>query len=232
MQFYNEILWFQFALVDFLAATLLFCFFKKEGLYAIIVMNIILCNIQVAKTVEMFGVVTTLGNILYGTIFFSTDALSELYGRKEAKRGVWVGFAVLVLASAYMRIAILFKPHQSDFIQPHLAAIFKFFPRIAAASLSAYLISQLHDVWAFHFWKRLTKSRFLWLRNNASTLVSQLIDSVVFCLLAFYGVFEHKILLQITLTTYLIKLIIAIMDTPFIYLICKIARRTDAREII
>ena len=57
MQFYNEILWFQFALVDFLAATLLFCFFKKEGLYAIIVMNIILCNIQVAKTVEMFGVV-------------------------------------------------------------------------------------------------------------------------------------------------------------------------------
>jgi len=98
-------------------------------------------------------------------------------------------------------------------------------PRIAFASLVAYVASQNHDVWAYHFWKRKTNGRFLWLRNNASTMVSQLIDSVVFCVIAFWGAFPFAVFLQILATTYLFKWLVALFDTPFIYLGRRIARR-------
>ena len=91
-------------------------------------------------------------------------------------------------------------------------------PRIVLGSLVAYLISQLHDVWAFHFWKGKTKGKHLWIRNNASTIVSQLIDSVVFVTIAFIGVVPGSVLLMMIVVQYVSKVIIAIVDTPFIYL--------------
>jgi uncharacterized integral membrane protein (TIGR00697 family) len=86
------------------------------------------------------------------------------------------------------------------------------------ASLAAYMIAQRHDVWAFHFWKkRFPETKQLWIRNNLSTFVSQLIDSAVFVLIAFLGVFETSLLVEIFLTTYLFKFIVAAADTPFVY---------------
>jgi queuosine precursor transporter len=82
----------------------------------------------------------------------------------------------------------------------------------------------MHDVWAFHFWKEKTNGKMLWLRNNASTLVSQLIDSTIFCLIAFYGVFPTAVLVEILITTVIFKAIVSVLDTPFIYL----ARRVHA----
>jgi len=116
-----------------------------------------------------------------------------------------------------MQIAMMFKPAVEDFAQPLLEGIFTIFPRIVLASLIAYLISQLHDVWAFDFWKKKLKGKYLWFRNNASTWVSQLIDSVIFSFIAFWGVFSLPIFWQILLTTYIFKLIVAVIDTPFIY---------------
>jgi hypothetical protein len=97
-------------------------------------------------------------------------------------------------------------------------AIFSLMPRIAIASLIAYLISQYHDIWAFHFWKEKTGGRHLWLRNNLSTLISQLLDSLIFTLMAFAGTLPFTELIQIIITTYLLKLVVALIDTPFIYL--------------
>ncbi|PIZ54623.1 transporter, partial [Candidatus Uhrbacteria bacterium CG_4_10_14_0_2_um_filter_41_7] len=87
-------------------------------------------------------------------------------------------------------------------------------PRITVASFIAYLISQHHDVWAFHFWKKKTNGKHLWLRNNASTVVSQLIDTVVFTFIAFYGVLP---IVPLILGTWVVKILIALIDTPFIY---------------
>jgi uncharacterized integral membrane protein (TIGR00697 family) len=103
-----------------------------------------------------------------------------------------------------------------------LAQLFGVYPRVVAASLLAYLISQLHDVWAFDFWKVRSRGRYLWLRNNASTMVSQAIDSVIFCVVAFWGVFPWSDFFQILATTYLLKFAIAAADTPFIYLARKL----------
>lgn len=214
----NEILWFLFLMTDFTLALLAIYFFGRKALFVIIAVDIVVCNIQVLKTIEIFGMVATLGNILYGSIFLATDLLGEAFGKKEAQRGVWLGFFALLFMTISMQFALLFRPHESDFAHQSLKNIFGLVPRVAFASIVAYLISQLHDVWAFHFWRDKTKGKHLWLRNNASTWISQAIDSVVFVLIAFYGVFDTNIVVSILLTTYFIKVIVALLDTPVIYL--------------
>ncbi len=214
----NELWWFIFLAVDFSLALLAIALFGKRALFVIIAADIIVCNIQVIKTIELFGFVATLGNIMYGSIFLATDLLSEVYGKKEARRGVWLGFFALIFMTITMQIALQFQPHASDFSQQSLQTIFGFIPRIVLASLTAYLLSQNHDVWAFHFWKKKTGGKYLWLRNNFSTWISQAIDSVVFVYIAFYGVFEQNILIDILLTTYFVKLLVAIFDTPIVYI--------------
>jgi len=214
----NELLWFMFLIVDFSLALTAIYFFGRRALFVIIGASIIVCNIQVMKTVELFGFVATLGNIVYGGIFLATDLMGETFGKKEARKGVWLGFYALVFMTVSMQFALWFTPHESDFIHPAMQTIFGFIPRVALASIVAYLVSQHHDIWAFHFWRKVTQGRHLWLRNNLSTWVSQAIDSLVFVMLAFYGVFERKVLLSILLTTYFIKLLVALLDTPIIYM--------------
>ena len=224
----NEVLWLLFILLDLSVAVLLFRLFGKTGLYAIIVISIIVCNIQVMKLVTLFGLPATLGNILYASIFFATDVLGEVYGKKEARRGVWLGFCALVITMVYMQIALRFAPAPEDFMQPALEKIFNFLPRIALASLVAYSFSQFHDVWAFQYWRKKTAGKHLWFRNNASTWTSQLIDTIVFCGIAFGGLFSTRVFLEIVLTTYLLKVVVAVIDTPFIYWGRRLARRAEA----
>ncbi len=92
-------------------------------------------------------------------------------------------------------------------------------PRIILGSLCSYTVSQYHDIWAFHFWKKLTKNKFLWLRNNLSTITSQFIDTLIFVTIAFYGSVPNNILISMVIGQFLIKLLIAIVDTPIVYLL-------------
>ncbi len=195
---------------------LAFKYFKKEGLFIWIVFSSIIANIQVMKTVELFGFVTTLGNIVYGTSFLATDILSEYYGKKEAQRGVWMGVFGLVAATVVMQFCLLFVPHESDQAHAPLQQIFSILPRITISSIVAYILSQHFDVW-FYNYLRERFPRHLWLRNNFSTMSSQLLDTVVFTLLAFYGVFEANIIWQIFASTYILKWLVALFDTPVIY---------------
>ena len=229
----NELLWILLLIVTFLGILLAYRFFGKIGLFAWVGVSIILANIQVMKTVQIFGFVTAMGNIIYGTIFFATDILNENYGRKEATKAVWIGFFVLIFATIIMQISLKFVPDESDLLSPALQEIFGFLPRIAFASLTAYLISQLHDVWSFNFWKKKTKGKYLWFRNNVSTLVSQFLDNVIFTFIAFVGlfglfgweqIFEWNIILQIFIVSYVMKFIVAVADTPFLYWAKKLKR--------
>ncbi len=214
----NELLWLSFALVDLILVIVVFRLFGRVGLFGLIVFNLILCNIQVLKLVELFGLTTTLGNLLYASVFLATDLLGEFHGKAEARKGVFLGFVTLIMATGYMQVALLFTPAPDDFIQPHLAEIFGLQLRVALASIAAYLVSQLHDVWAFHLLKAKTGGKHLWLRNTISTLASQFLDSAIFCVLAFWGVFPWNVWWEILLTTYLFKGVVAVLDTPFIYL--------------
>jgi len=216
-------LWLILMLVNFLAILLFYKLFDEVGLYSWIAISAIIANIQVLKTIELFGLVVTLGNIIYGTSFLATDILSEIHGKKKAKKGVYIGLLTLVSMTLIMQVSLMFVPHESDFAQEALQTIFGIMPRIAFASFLAYFISQLHDVWAFDYWKgKFPDRKYLWLRNNLSTLVSQLIDSIVFTSIAFYGVFESSVFIEILITTYVLKLLVALLDTPFVYIATKI----------
>jgi uncharacterized integral membrane protein (TIGR00697 family) len=230
VEIFNIWFWFLFLIIDLTLAVLMYRLWGKKGLYVLIAASIIAANIQVVKTVQLFGLVATLGNVLYGSIFFATDVLSEVYGRKSARRGVWLGFSALILMAIWMQLALIFIPDASDFAQDSMVTIFGLMPRIAAGSLTAYLLSQHHDIFAFHYWKDRTGGKYLWLRNCASTAVSQAIDSVVFCSIAFIGVFAWPVFFEILLTTYFLKFIVMLVDTPFIYWAKRFSNTVLARE--
>ncbi|MBE9467150.1 MAG: queuosine precursor transporter [Bacteroidetes bacterium] len=218
----NEILWLTMLLANFLLIILAYRIFGKWGLIIWIPISVIVANIQVIQTVEFFGLVATLGNIVYASSFLVTDILSENYGKKEAKKAVWIGFFSLISMTLLMNLSLLFIPLKGDEFAgvAHEATrtIFSLMPRIAVASLAAYLFSQQHDIWAYHFWrKRFPKDSQIWIRNNLSTIVSQFIDSTVFVLFAFWGVFETAVIWEIFITTYFLKFIVAAADTPFVY---------------
>lgn len=225
----NELLWITMLLVNFGAILFSYRIWGKAGLYLWVPIAVIIANIQVTKTVELFGLTATLGNIVYATSFLVTDILSENYGKKDAVKAVGMGFFSLIVLTVLMNIALFFTPDSSDFAHGSLATIFSIMPRIAIGSLVAYGISQLHDIWAYDFWKkRFPSVKFIWLRNNMSTLVSQILDTLIFTFIAFWGVFDSTVLIDILVTTYLLKLVVGLIDTPFLY----IARGWHDRRLV
>lgn len=227
------LLWLLFALVNFGLIVAVYKLFGKTGLFAWIAMGTILANIQVVKSIEFdlslfkSGLVAyaTLGNIMYGTLFLVTDALNEKYGIKDAKKAVYIGFFSLLATVIIMQMALLFTPSEYDIAQGSLKTIFDLVPRIALASLTAYIFSQLLDVHLFQKIKsRYPGNKYLWLRNNGSTVISQLIDTLIFVPIAFIGAkgFPMEIIDDIFWTTYIIKVLVAFLDTPFVYFIKRI----------
>ena len=219
----NELLWLIFATVNFTIFLTTYKLFGKTGIFIWIVFATILANIQVLTNIDLFGLKATLGNIIYGTIFLGTDVLTEIYGKKTAKKAVYVGFGAMAAYYIIMQLAISFQPNEADWAMPHLRSLLEIVPQILLGSALAFIISQLIDVHIFSKIKQhLPQNKYLFIRNNGSTLLSQLIDTVVFVPIAFYGVYETKIMLEIILTTYLVKLIVALLDTPVIYLAKRI----------
>ncbi len=218
----NEIIWIIFALINFTFFLTSYKFFGRTGIIIWIVLATILANIQVLTVVDLFGVEASLGNILYGTIFLGTDVLNEIYGKKEAKKAVFIGFSVMFVTVIIMQIAIQFTPNSEDWAMPLLKDIFGFLPIVFLASMTAFIISQLVDVYVFSKIKdKLPDNKYLWVRNNGSTLLSQLVDTIIFVPIAFYYKDFNSMLILI-LSTYFIKLIVAVLDTPFIYLAKRI----------
>ena len=130
---------------------------------------------------------------------------------------------VMIIMVISMTLSLEFIPHPEDFAQDPLVVIFGYLPRLLLASLSAFIVSQLIDVYVFDKIKtKLPDNKHLWIRNNVSTILSQLVDSLIFVPIAFYGTVSFETLIGLILSTYLIKVIVALLDTPFIYLIKKV----------
>ncbi len=174
------------------------------------------------------------GVVAYAVTFTATDIIGEVYGKRAANYVVQAGFLtqLLLIFYSWTAIALPTAPFQSG-IEGVYRRLVASPPNIVLASLAAYLVSQHHDVWAFHFWRRRTEGKWLWLRNNASTAVSQLIDTAIFITLAFAvlpalvgGVsISWSLIPNMVLGQYLVKLLIAALDTPFVYLGVHVARK-------
>ncbi|WP_165741708.1 queuosine precursor transporter [Candidatus Thiosymbion oneisti] len=218
----NELLFFIITLVD-LAFVLLAWKLGKEWVYITIITNIILVSTFAAKLIPIFGFVTNVSNTFYAAIFIATDILTEHHGKKVGYRSIWMGFIGLVLFVLLGQFVLQFEYIQdSEKVSIAMETLFSAVPRIAAASFIAYAIAQSLDVWLFHFIRERTRGKHLWFRNNGSTLVSQFIDSAVFFSLAFAGSVPFDVLVNIILTGYVVKLMVALLDTPFIYLSYKV----------
>ncbi|QOT00164.1 queuosine precursor transporter [Brevibacterium sp. JNUCC-42] len=215
-------LWFGigFVLVNFLLFLLCYRFFGKVGLYAWIGFATVLANIQVVKVVDLFGFAMTLGNTMYATTYLCSDLLNEKYGQEQAKKAVWFGFFTLIATTIIMQMALNFVPHPDAVEQQGaLALIFGLMPRLAIASLTSYVISQFLDVRIYTFLKKVCPKRNqLWIRNNGSTLISQLVDTVIFCSIAFLGFLPMDMWFDILITTYLIKFVVSAASTPILYI--------------
>lgn len=162
--------------------------------------------------------VLSAGALPYPVTFLVTDLLSEIYGHRRANQVVWVGFAVSMFVLGALWLGAQFPAIPESPVNDD--TYFKAFHnawRVIAASMTAYLIAQLIDVKLFHFWKDLTKGKHLWLRNNGSTILSQLVDSVLVVLVLFYGVQSSDWMMSTILDLWLFKAIMALLDTPFFY---------------
>lgn len=224
-QLHQEYLWLATIIVDLGFAILLYRIFGRYGLYGSIVLSLILANIQGPKLTMVFGLQTSMGVILYSSIYFATDLLSEKYGKDEAQRAVLLGFTVSVMLVVLTQIGLLYNPsthpETAQFaLSVHNASVvlFDYTPRFVFGSLLAYLISQSFDVWVFHRIKTATGGKYLWLRNTGSTLLSQIIDTLIYGLVVWWGIVDLTTALQLAAAKYVFKFFIAVIDTPFIYL--------------
>lgn len=189
----NEILFFVTILVNFFGILLSYRFFRKMGLFIWITISTIVANIEATKCVDMFGLSLTLGNVVYSTIFLATDILSEMYGGKEARKAVKVGFFSMLIFTILTQLDLLFLPNDQDLVNSAMHEIFEFMPRFCLASLSTYVISNTIDTYLYDWIKnKLPEDKFLWIRNNGSTLISQLIDSVLFTVIAFSNIYSWQ----------------------------------------
>lgn len=198
--------------------------FGKTGLYVTSAIAMILANIEVLMMVRAFGMDQTLGNVLFAVTFLITDILSECEGRKAANRAVWIGFFSSVFFLVLSQSWLLYTPAEGDWVRGSIEAVFSNTPRMMFASVAVYLASQLFDVWLYHKWWALTeklcgdRTRFLWLRNNGSTLISQIVNTALFTALAFWGTYDVPTLASIFASSYVIYVVTSLLDTPVVYL--------------
>lgn len=159
-------------------------FFGKTGLFAWTVFATITANLEVLLLVDAFGIEQTLGNVLFASTFLVTDILSEKYGKKDAQLAVDLGVATSVGFIVLSRLWLCYTPAVNDWAMPSFQTIFTNTPRVMLASVLVFAIVQRFDVWLYHKWWDYSKrkfgdsKRFLWLRNNGSTMVSQLLNTV------------------------------------------------------
>ena len=224
----NEFLLIVALLVSFGATIVFYKLFGKSGLFAWIGISAVFANIEVTVLVHAFGMDQTLGNTLFASSFLCTDILSEIYGKKDASKGVKVGIITTLLFILFSFMWTHYIPAEGDWAMPSVKSLFSNTPRILSASLLGYILSEALDVWLCHKWWELTEkktgshNKMLWFRNNFSTLISQFVNIVVFNFVAFLGVFKFNELISITAACYLIYVITSLLDTPFIYLAKKI----------
>lgn len=206
-------------------ATLLGYFlFGKTGLYVLSAIATVFANVEVIMLVNAFGMEQTLGNVLFAVTFLITDILSECEGKKQANTAVYTGIFCSLFFLVLSQSWFLYKPAGDSAVQDAFKTIFSNTPRLIAASLLVYAVSQFFDVWLYHKWWNFTTKkwgdsrRLLWLRNNGSTLVSQLINSFLFTFAAFAGEYDIPTLFSIFGSGYLIFVVTALLDTPVLYL--------------
>ena len=191
-------------------------------LSGIFIASLVTCNLIANKfvTVDLgFKVfVVSAGILPYPITFLVTDLISELYGQKKANLVVIAGFFASMVVLLFLWLGGQFNAIPDSIVTDEVYnSVFRNAWRIIAASMVAYLFAQVVDVRIFHFWKKLTNGKHLWLRNNASTVVSQLLDTILVICILFFGVWGTDQIFSAIIDGWTFKMLMALIDTPIIY---------------
>lgn len=198
-----------------------------QGLFIGSLVAVNLIGLKVAN----FGLFeASVGIIAFPLLFLITDIIEEVHGRKKTQELVNNAFIVLIVVLIVTAIAVVLPTADRSLVShTEYEKIFGTSLRIFLASIIGFFISQTHDVWAFNFWKKKTKGKYLWLRNNLSTVVSSFLDTTVFMFIAFYGItstslfdsvnskFTVAYIFTLVIPYWLVKVLFALIDTPFCY---------------
>lgn len=229
---YNEFFGIATFFVTFILMVLMYRCFGKQGLIAWVAIGTIIANIQVIKTVDIFGISATLGNVMFASIYLATDILNDIYGRKVAKRAVWLGFSSTLVMIIVMQMSLHFIPAPEDISQKALSTIFELVPRIALGSIIAYIIGQHIDVFIFSMIKKVFQSdKTFIIRAYGSTVLSSIIDTALFVTIAFIGTLPASVVFEIFITTYVLKLVSTIFNVPFGYIAKSFYRKGKIQEL-
>ncbi len=204
--------------------------FEKEGLFVWIGISTIIANILVCKSVDFLGFTTNLGNVMFASNFLATDIMCEKYGTKESRKAIILGVVSQLIFVTTTQLALAYIPSIEDLSHEAMLGLFSINLRVSIASVSMYFASNMLDIYLFERIKKKFPNK-LWLRNNVSTIISNCLENYIFSMLAFLGIFEIKTILEIATIASVIEMIIAILDTPFLYLAkCKTKKINMLKE--
>lgn len=221
----NEIILILSIILTYSSVILWYVLFGETGLICWNVIATIAANIEVLILIKAFGLEQTLGNILFTSTFLVTDILSELYGKQIAKKAVNISIATSIFFILISQFWFLYTPSGSDKLFSNIQTIFSNTPRLMISGLVVYAITQHLDVFLYNKCWQITSrlsgdpKKYLWIRNNSSTLISQLVNTILFTLFAFVGFYDTQTLIKIIFSTYIIFIFASVADTPVIYIV-------------
>ncbi len=197
-------------------------FLGKAGLIGWMGIASILANLLLIKNVDILGISSTLGNVLFASNFLATDMLTENYGYKEAKKGVKFGIFSVIVFMIVTQVALLFTPNSQDVAQGSFELLFGFVPRISIASVAMFALSNIVDIRLYEWLRKKSNGKRMWLRNNLCTIVSNGGENFLFYLIAFGGIMDIGTILLVAASATIIEVVVALCDTPFLYLSKKV----------
>ena len=218
----NVLLIFINIIVTFSLVILIEKVFKKEGLYVWAAIALIMANILECQTVGLFnGFTSTCGNVLFASVFLATDIMSEKYGSEYSKKAIRLAVVAMIAFTVIMQIGLLFTPDETDFAHESMATLFGLNLRISISSIVMFFISNNLDIFLFEKIKKKLPNQ-LWLRNNAATMISNVLENYFFIFFAFVGLYDIPTMLNIATTISVVEIVIAVFDTPFLYISKKL----------
>lgn len=213
----NILLGFISVIITFSLTVLSEKIFKKEGLFVWISIATILANILVCKSIEMFSFTTNLGNVLFASSFLAADILTEKYGGEYAKKAIVLSVFSQIIFIIMTQFALLYTPSSIDLANESMKNLFTINLRVSISSILMYFISNMINIYLYTWIKNKIPKK-LWLRNNISTIVCNCLENFIFSTIAFIGIFSISTIFEIAFVASILEIIIAILDTPFLYL--------------
>ena len=191
--------------------------FGKNGMIAWVGLATVLANIITAKNVNIMGLSTAIGTVMFASTFLATDILAEEYSVEDAKKAVRFGLFSNIILIVSTQIALMYKPSDFDYANGAMQTLFSLNLRISIASAVMYYVANMADIYVFSKIKKQTHGEKLWLRNNVATILCNCLENFGFIGLAFAGIYDFGTIITIAVSTSIIEAIVAVCDTPFLY---------------